>query len=55
MPLHRHHKVIGRRAFEGFDNVVGGAACGDAQAVSDNLGGLMVRRIHGQNDRALRG
>ena len=57
MPLHGEHEMIGRCTFEGFDDAVGSAASDDAQAVADfiGVGGLMVRRVDGEDELSLRG
>jgi len=55
MPLHGKHEVIGRGAFEGFDDAIVGAAGDDTQAVADRVGGLMVGGVDGDDERTLRG
>jgi hypothetical protein len=49
MPLYGQHEMIGRGAFERFDDAVGGAASDDAQAFADAFGGLMVGGVDGEN------
>ena len=51
MPLHCQHKMIVCGSFEGFDDAVVWTAGYDAQALADCLRGLMVGRVHG-NDQA---
>jgi len=50
MPLDGEHEVIGGSAFQRFDDAIVGAASGDAKALADCLGGLMMRRIHGNDE-----
>jgi hypothetical protein len=49
MPLDCENKMIGGSAFEGFDDVVGGAAGGDAEALADGVGGLVVGGVYGED------
>jgi hypothetical protein len=43
-------------AFQGFDDAVGGAAGGDAEALADGVGGLVVGGVYGEEELAsLRG
>ena len=47
MPLHGEHEVIRRVSFQGFDDPIIGTTCDHAQTISDNIGRLVVARIHG--------
>src|SRR5260370_32475290 len=51
VPLHGNHEVICGSAFQSFDDAVVGTAGGDAQAASDCVSGLMIRR--GYREREL--
>jgi hypothetical protein len=50
MPLYGEDEVVRGRSFQGFDDAVGRAARGDAEAVADCIGGLMMRRVYRQYD-----
>jgi hypothetical protein len=56
VPLDCQHKMIWGRAFEGFDDAVGGAASCDAESLADGVGGLVVGGVYREQDIAsLRG
>ncbi len=55
MPLHGEYEMVGRGAFEGFDDAVGSAAGNDAQAMADGVGGLMVRGVDVEDESSLWG
>ena len=42
MPLHRHHKVVGRCALEGFDDAIGGTPGNQSQSLTHRIRGLMM-------------
>jgi hypothetical protein len=46
MPLHGQHELSGQRSFEGLDHAVQGRASHHAQAASNNVSRLVVRRIY---------
>src|ERR1700730_13341062 len=51
-PFHREHEMIRRTSFQSFNDAIVGTAGGDAEAVADHVGGLVMRRVHGQNQPA---
>jgi hypothetical protein len=55
VPLHGQDEMIGRSAFQGFDDAVVGAAGDGAQTIADDVGGLMVGGVHGYDEFSLRG
>jgi len=52
MPLHGQNEMIGRSSFQSFDDAVIGTVGDDPQADADRCGGLMMRGVDRDDDRA---